>query len=107
MSRRIQNDEQYDKSAMWLVQKAGELSDPLMPDAEKSELMKKYDFVSAEMQRYRRGELAKEYPGLRKIYAELGWVFNDTPAEPPKVEPAPEPKTQAKKVNLSDFLGEE
>ena len=59
--RRIKNEEQYEKSLAWLVEKANELeNDPLLQgeaSAEiRAELMRKYDFVSEQVLEYRRRE---------------------------------------------------
>lgn len=99
MSKRIENDEAYDRSAKWLIDKAQQISDPLIDEAEKTKLMGHYDYVDSEMQRYRRGQMINLFPGLRKVYAELGWNYDEpavTAAAEPK-QPAPEPAPQPQK----------
>jgi hypothetical protein len=115
MSKRIENDEAYNRSAKWLVDKAQQISDPLIDEADKAKAMRQFDYVDSEMLQYRRGQLVKEFPGLRKVYAELGWNY-DEPVEavadtiqpdpdPPKPEPQSAPEKPAKRV--SGFLDDD
>ncbi|MFC3768316.1 hypothetical protein [Paenibacillus sp. GCM10012303] len=115
MSKRIETDEAYDRSAKWLVDKAQQISDPLIDEDEKAKLLRHYDYVDSEMQRYRRGQLVKEFPGLRRVYAQLGWSF-DEPAEAaelkqpetelPKQETQP-PPSQPPAKRVSGFLDDD
>ena len=113
--KRIESDEAYDRSAKWLVDKAQQISDPLIDEADKAKALRQYDYVDSEMQRYRRGRMIKEFPGLRAVYAELGWN-NDEPTgsavgtkqpdpELPQTEPQPETEKPAKRV--SGFLDDD
>jgi hypothetical protein len=116
MARRIENDEAYEKSLSWLVKKAVELEDPLLDPAEKNELQRKYDFVADAVGRYRRGQLVLIFPGLRAIYAQLGWSYDDFAPAPPEPEQVPEKKPepqppqqpdQAKKAALASWLDDD
>lgn len=93
-AKRIENDEAYERSLSWLVTKSIDLEDPLLDPDQKAKLMKNYDFVSESVQRYRRGKLVKEYPGLRKQYKALGWAFDELETEPEQEQPAPEPEPE-------------
>lgn len=51
--KRIENEEQYEKSLAWLREKAKKLDDPLFDGPERDKLMRTYDFVADQVQRYR------------------------------------------------------
>lgn len=115
--KRIENDEQYQKSLNWLITTSVELADPLLDGPEREKKQKIYDHVANLIQAYRRGELAQKFPGLRQIYAELGWNYDDhgpaqeqqpvqSPPEPPK-QPEREQQTDRKTVNLSSWLDDD
>ncbi|WP_156430906.1 hypothetical protein [Paenibacillus sp. FJAT-26967] len=53
MAKEIINDEQYFKTCNWLIRKAVESGDPLMSEAEKTQLLAKYDDWYAEARKYR------------------------------------------------------
>ncbi|MEY9091879.1 hypothetical protein [Paenibacillus sp. RC84] len=53
MAKKIENDEQYEKTCAWLVNKAKELEDPLMNEDEKAPLLAKYDDWYEEARVYR------------------------------------------------------
>ena len=100
MSRQIETEEQYQKSLKWLTTESErleqlEIHDPLLKPEDKAKMMKNYDFVANGIKSYQRAQLAKEFPGLRAIYAELGWSVN-----PPEAEAVPEPN----KASNADFL---
>lgn len=134
--RRILNEEQYENSANWLISAAIKLSDPLLPAEEKATLMKKYDFVASRIQSFNRGRLVLLFPGLRDVYKELGWEYDDLEwvdekerlavakgeqphpkTEPmssenqpaPMKQPDPEPETEPDppKVSLSSWLDDD
>ncbi|CAM3878363.1 hypothetical protein COLU111180_12155 [Cohnella lubricantis] len=96
--KRIESEEAYERSLNWLVSKSIELEDPLLDPAAKEKLMRAYDFVAEAVQRYRRGQLVKEYPGLCEHYNTLGWAFDESdpghgerraePSKPPETVPA-------------------
>lgn len=52
--RKIETEEQYMNSLTWLVEKAELLEHPLFDEVKKAELMKKYDFVAANVRAYNR-----------------------------------------------------
>lgn len=99
-TRRIENDEQYFKSLEWLINTAHDLNDPLLDDETKAKKQAQYDFVAAGIQRYNRGQLAQKYPGIRQVYQELGWEYDDPieqqseSVKQPDPEPESEPVTQ-------------
>lgn len=94
---KIQDDEAYDRSLAWLREKAALMEDPLIEDDYRSRIMEQYNVVEAEIQKYRRAEIAHKYPDLRRIYEELGWEIAEFPpaanrpevVEDPHVEPEP------------------
>ncbi|MDT2173278.1 hypothetical protein, partial [Paenibacillus larvae] len=88
---RIENEEQYQNSLKWLVSKSIEIEDPLLDEATRKKMLKTYDFVSQRVREYRRGELAKMYPGLHAIYKQLGWNYVGAP-EPEEKQQQTEPK---------------
>ncbi|MDO3681961.1 hypothetical protein [Paenibacillus ehimensis] len=84
MGKRIENDEQYKKALDWLIttaaELAGPLADPLADNTTKREREKKiavYERTSEHVRRYRRSEMARMFPGLRKVYRQLGWEIDD------------------------------
>lgn len=109
--KQIQNDQDYDKSLLWMRTTAAELADPLKDIPDRDKKMKVYDHVSDLCERYNRGRLARQFPGLRKVYAELGWNYDELPQQPAPeaVQPAeqtaepPKQEPQAKTV-LADWL---
>jgi hypothetical protein len=121
MARKIENDEQYMQAAQFLIDTANKYSDPLGEDApEKRRDMAIFDRTAELMQQYRRAELAQQFPYLRKIYADLGWIVADVPAtaiaqdeQPPHEEehpapaPDPEPPQEEQTVDLGDWLDDE
>jgi hypothetical protein len=118
-AKRIENDEAYERSLSWLVSKAIELEDPLLDPAKKVELQRKYDYVADAVQRYRRGRLVKEYPGLREQYRILGWAYDEPeeeqvqkvpePAEPPQTAStaAGTQRTEPAAAALADWLDDD
>jgi hypothetical protein len=95
-SRRIQDDAGYEKSLEWLVEKSKQIADPLIEQEEKSKLMAQYDYVTDGVQRYRRGQMVQKFPGLRQVYNDLGWPFDEPEKRPdsPLQQPEPEPETE-------------
>jgi hypothetical protein len=90
MSKRIENEEQYNKSLAWLVEKAEEIENPhpLASQDDKDRLMNTYNFVEKMVQDYN-AEFYKD-----KYY-------------PPLNEPEPGPEEQQKEeVDLSAWLDE-
>lgn len=85
--KRIENDEQLQKSQEWLLEKAKQLDHPLMDEQTKAQMMPTYDFVSQRVMEYRREQTLQKFPTLRKIMG----------IEEP--DPAPAPA-----VNLSDWI---
>lgn len=89
--KKIENDEQYNKSLEWLVKTAIELEDPLLDGPERTKKQAIYDHVSELVQRYRRGGLVQKFPGLREIYAKLGWNYDDDGPKDEQVSAQSEP----------------
>ena len=52
--RRIETEEQYQKSLQWLVEKAQLIEHPLMDETQREKLLNQYDFVAAKVREYRR-----------------------------------------------------
>ncbi|WP_010498578.1 hypothetical protein [Paenibacillus elgii] len=108
--KRIENDEQYQKSLDWLITTAAKLADPLcdMTEQEKVKTQAIYDRTAQLVRSYRLGEMAREFPGLREVYKGLGWEFDEpsppkqpeTPVQQPKFDPAPQ--TQQASLWLDD-----
>ncbi|WP_039069912.1 hypothetical protein [Brevibacillus borstelensis] len=96
--KRIENDEQLQKSLDWLLEKAKQLDHPLMEGEAKAKLMATYDFVSEKVQEYRREQTAKKFPYLQRMDEDLGFSSAQPVAHE---EPVPESK---KPVNLSDWI---
>lgn len=80
MVRHIENEEQYQKSLKWLVEKAELLEDPLLDEVTKDKLMSQYDFVSDEVRRYRLGEMMEAKADFRtdeKKSSLTDWLDDD------------------------------
>ncbi|GIP38597.1 hypothetical protein J31TS4_18770 [Paenibacillus sp. J31TS4] len=117
--KQIQSEDEYKKALDWLVLTAAELADPLkdMPPEERQKKRLIYDRTSELVTRYRRGELVRDFPGLRKIYAEIGYSFNEPavrepavtpPAQQPEPEPTPTlPQQPTKQSKLADWLDDD
>lgn len=80
------------------MEKEGLHDDPLLLPEDKAEMLQEYNKAEKELLRYRRTHLAKEYPGLSRIYKELGYEFD----EPEPIEAEPIPKKP--KVDYAAFL---
>jgi hypothetical protein len=100
--RRIENDEQLQRSLDWLVEKAKQLDHPLMDEETKARMMPTYDFVSQRVMEYRREQTARKFHYLQRIDEELG--LSAVQEGPQAAQGQPEPITEAKRVNLSDWL---
>lgn len=124
MAKRIENEEQYRKAMQFMVDTAIELEDPLLDGPERAKKMALYDRVDELAEQYRRGQLAKKFPGLREVYRQLGWNYDepddaeesqepnepDAPEEPtpmPEPEPVPEPpEEEQEEPSFWDMLDE-
>lgn len=126
---KVTNDEERAAMQSRIIQAAIHLEDPLLDEAERARLMPAYDEMVRQMKAYDRAELCRVYPGLREIYAKLGWVvgegkvdnaettgtitpidrtpvpestLTEQPKQPEsKKDPEPEPPKQS---GLADFL---
>ncbi|MBW4083588.1 hypothetical protein [Paenibacillus sp. S150] len=77
-SGRIEDEEAYEKSLAWLVEKAELLSDPLtLTTEERSKLQRTYDFVEQRIHEYKRGHMVLLYPYLREIYKAAGVEYQE------------------------------
>ncbi|GIO33693.1 hypothetical protein J2TS6_48340 [Paenibacillus albilobatus] len=75
----IQNDEQYEKARVAVLDMAAKLDDPLndMSAEERRRMMAVYDRTTDLMQRYRRGQLVQRDPFLREIYKQIGYEWQE------------------------------
>lgn len=73
--RRILNNEQYLKSADWLLKKAYEIEDPLIDQINKEKLKNQFDFVAEKMEEYSRGRMVKMFPNMRQLYESTNQKF--------------------------------
>ncbi|KHF33437.1 hypothetical protein CM49_04385 [Paenibacillus sp. P1XP2] len=75
----IQNDEQYEKARVAVLDMAAKLDDPLgdMSAEERRRMMAVYDRTTDLMQRYRRGQLVQRDPHLREIYKQIGYEWQE------------------------------
>lgn len=91
MSKGIENEEQYQNSLVWLVEKATQLEHPLLDGEARAKLDKQYDFVSAKVREYnaRRGSELEE----KRVVEEL--------------KKQPEPISEKESINLSDWLDDD
>jgi len=114
--KRIANDEEYERSLNWLVSKSIELEDPLLDLAEKKKLQRTYDYVAEAVQRYRRGQMVRDFPGLREQYKALGWDFDEPveqeqkqsePAKPPEPEPVAAKPEKPAAAALASWLDDD
>lgn len=125
---RITDEAGYQRTLVWMIDKAIKLDDPLIDPADRVKEMRTYDFVEQRLLEYRRGELVQLFPGLRDIYKMLGWTVQELepissksepdtkPLETPVTSTPPEPETPPvkpvatqnvkpkAKVNLSAWL---
>ncbi|OUM85666.1 MAG: hypothetical protein BAA01_09350 [Bacillus thermozeamaize] len=58
--RRIETEEQYQKSLQWLVEKAQLIEHPLLDEQSREKLLRQYDFVASKVIEYRRNRSPKE-----------------------------------------------
>ena len=91
----VSNDEEYQAMSTRIVNCAIKIESSLTSESDKVRYRAVYDEMCKVARQYRRSNLAKEFPGLRAIYAELGWSVN-----PQEAEAVPEPK----KASNADFL---
>lgn len=95
--RMIENEEQYQKTVFWLLEKAKELDHPLLDEQKKQELMQKFDAWCEEVRRYNINWFSDRDPDIRVRYEELGVL---------QKQADPEPQRQGENINLSDWLDE-
>lgn len=99
--KRIENDEQLQKSLDWLLEKAKKMEHPLMSEEAKVELMVKYDFVTERVLEYRSEQTILNFPYLQQID---GTVLAPVDEEPEvKTEPKAAPQS-VKPINLSAWM---
>ena len=79
--RRIESEEVFERSRTWLIKRSIELEDPLLDPDKKAKLRRAYDITFDALQRYTRGQLVREYPGLREKYKMLGWAYDEPEPE--------------------------
>lgn len=112
----IQNDEQYEKARVAVLDMAAKLDDPLsdMSPKDRGKMMAIYDRTTDLMQRYRRGQLVQRDPHLREIYKQIGYQWQELgpipdqqqeATAPPPGEPVPDkPKESPAKKITADWL---
>ena len=115
----INNDEDYFNALEAIRKGAAYIANPLTDEAHKAAANRKYDRLCKAARAYRISGLLIEFPGLREVYAKLGWEYNEpkqaeggapteqlqelgAPEPDPEVEPVEEPKKPA--ANLSAWL---
>lgn len=77
-SRSIPNDEAYEKTLVWMREKAKLLLDPLTLSAdERRSLQQKYDFWEQRILEYNRGQRVLVDPGIKKIYKAAGVKYQE------------------------------
>lgn len=96
MGRSIENEEQYQNSLAWLVEKAQALEHPLMGGEAKVKLDKQYDFVSEKVREYNLNR-----PEMKRIYQEAGMLQDVIP------ETITEPVVENKPINLASWLDDD
>lgn len=116
VARRIETEEQYQKSLDWLVTEAKrledeeEIHDPLLKPEKRDELIQKYDFVAAGVLDYQSRERSEWDPLHVDDSTEAEKNAPETAqvpivAEPIEPEP-PQPVTEVE-TKLSDFLDDD
>ncbi|MEK4351292.1 hypothetical protein MKX41_10630 [Paenibacillus sp. FSL R5-0475] len=71
--RKIRDDEGYEITLKWMVEKSKLLLDPLtLSPVQRKELQMKYDFWEQRIHEYNRGQMVLLYPELRKVYEAAG-----------------------------------
>ncbi|MEC0239463.1 hypothetical protein P4H66_06285 [Paenibacillus dokdonensis] len=105
----IQNDEQYEKARLAILNMAAVLDDPLsgMTAAEREKKMGIYDRTTELMTQYRRGGLVQQFPHLREIYEQIGYQWQELepePIQPPETEQQ-EPQEQKEEKPSSKLMG--
>ncbi|CAH1058802.1 hypothetical protein [Paenibacillus pseudetheri] len=75
---RIPDDEAYENSLAWLVEKAKLLDDPLTLAAEeRQKLQRTYDFVEQRIHEYKRGQMLLTDPVRIKLYKAAGVAYQE------------------------------
>lgn len=75
---RIPDDEAYENSLAWLVEKAKLLDDPLtLAVEERNKLQRTYDFVEQRVLEYNRGQMLLTDPGRLKLYKAAGVAYQE------------------------------
>ncbi|MDF9845119.1 MULTISPECIES: hypothetical protein [unclassified Paenibacillus] len=119
----IQDDAQYDRAREALLKMAAELDDPLssMTAEERERKNLIYDRTAEAIREYRRSEMVVVFPGLKRVYEELGWPYRDFSEAPqaeqvnvpeapvkhepkPKADPVPEEPVKPAASRLSGWL---
>lgn len=77
--RKIPDDEAYEKTLVWMREKAKLLQDPLtLSAAERRTLQQKYDFWEQRILEYNRGQRVLTDPGIiKKIYKAAGVEYQE------------------------------
>jgi hypothetical protein len=97
----VTNEEEFDAMQDRIIKCSVAIANPLTSDADKARYQVAYDEMVRKLHFYRHTEMAKTYPGLRKIYKEIGYEFGESPAlEPEPIEP------EKPKADYVDWLNE-
>lgn len=82
ISKRIENDEQYDKARLWCLEAAERLEDPLLDKESWEKTNRVYDATQRLMGEYNRGCMAQDMPYLKALYDETGTTYQTFEEEP-------------------------
>jgi hypothetical protein len=85
----VTNEEEFNAMQERINNCAVAIANPVTSDADKARFKVAYDEMVRKLHYYRHTEMAKTYPGLKQIYKELGYEFDESPVaqEPEPIEP--------------------
>lgn len=76
--RKIRDDEGYEITLKWMVEKSKLLLDPLtLSPVQRKELQRKYDFWEQRIHEYIRGQMLLIDPGRAKLYKSAGVAYQE------------------------------
>lgn len=80
--KRIEDEAGYQTALDYLTEHGPILDDPLPDPKHDIEKIKRiYTVTEQRIHEYKRGKMVLKYPGLRKIYTDLGKEFQEFPPE--------------------------
>lgn len=74
---RIVDEEAYENSLAWMVEKSVVLEDPLLDNEERKRIQRAYDFVEQRIHEYKRGQMLITDPGRIKLYKAAGVTYQE------------------------------